>query len=74
MSGNRIFLAVWDSLHWEVRGRVALQRVAGRREGLKPFIDLHESLLDRLRSADAAGAAENLRTIFARIAGLFTAD
>jgi DNA-binding GntR family transcriptional regulator len=73
-SGNRIFLAVWDSLHWEVRGRVALQRVVGRREGLRPFIDLHESLLARLRQADASGAAEELRTIFARIAALFSAD
>ena len=73
-SGNRTFLNAWDSLHWEVRGRVALQRIAGRREELKAFIELHESLLARLRQANVPAATKDLRTIFARIARLFGAD
>ena len=38
-SGNQTFLTVWDFLHWDVRGRVALRRLAradGR--GLRPFL------------------------------------
>jgi DNA-binding GntR family transcriptional regulator len=72
--GNRIFNNVWDSLHWEVRGRVALQRIIGRGEGLRPFIELHESLLEKLRQADVTAATAVLRTIFARIARLFSND
>jgi DNA-binding GntR family transcriptional regulator len=70
--GNRIFNNVWDSLHWEVRGRVALQRIAERREGLRPFIELHQSLLEKLRQSDVPAATAVLRTIFARIARLFS--
>jgi DNA-binding GntR family transcriptional regulator len=72
--GNRVFNSVWDSLHWEVRGRVALQRIDERGEGLRPFIELHESLLTKLARSDVPGATEVLRTIFARIAKLFSAD
>ena len=36
--GNRIFGNVWDSMHWEVRGRVALQRIAERGEGLRALL------------------------------------
>lgn len=73
-SGNRTFLNAWDSLHWEVRGRVALQRIAGRREELKAFIELHESLLAKLQQGNVLAATKDLRTIFSRIARLFSAD
>jgi len=68
-SGNRTFLAVWDSLHWDVRGRVALRRIAHQNRGdsLKPLIELHRALCARLRAGDARGGTEKVRAIFARI-------
>ena len=69
--GNRTFLAVWDSLHWDVRGRVALRRIASHGVGLPPLVELHRGLLARLRSGDVAGATQQLKTIFGRIASSF---
>lgn len=68
-SGNRTFLAVWDSLHWDVRGRIALRRVAlrGRGNGLKPLVELHRALCAKLRAGDPHGAADKVRAIFERI-------
>jgi DNA-binding GntR family transcriptional regulator len=66
-SGNRAFLAVWDSLHWEVRGRVTLRQIARRGGGLKPLIELHKRFCARLRARDTAGAMRKVREIFARI-------
>ncbi|HTW38126.1 MAG TPA: GntR family transcriptional regulator [Steroidobacteraceae bacterium] len=69
-SGNRAFLAVWDSLHWDVRGRVALRQLAQKGGGLKPLVELHRALCARLRKADTAGATAKVRAIFARIAAV----
>jgi DNA-binding GntR family transcriptional regulator len=66
-SGNRTFLAVWDSLHWDVRGRVALRQIARRGSGVKPLVELHRGLCARLRAQDTAGAVEKVRAIFERI-------
>ncbi len=30
MGGNGTFLKLWDSLHWDVRGRIALRRLPQR--------------------------------------------
>ena len=70
-SGNRTFLAVWDSLHWDVRGRIALRRIAERGGGLAPLIGMHGTFLARLRAPDVAAATESLRTIFAFVSGVF---
>jgi len=68
-SGNRAFLAVWDLMHWNVRGRVALRRIASSEaRGLKPHVDLHRALTARIRAGDVPGAADKLRAIFRRIA------
>ena len=67
-SGNRAFLAVWDSLHWDVRGRVALRRLAQKGGRLKPLVELHRALCARLRARDRAGASAKVRAIFGRIA------
>jgi DNA-binding GntR family transcriptional regulator len=69
-SGNRTFLTVWDFMHWNVRGRIALRRIAGRDgRGLKPMVELHRTLNGRIRAGDVNGAADGLRAIFERIAG-----
>jgi DNA-binding GntR family transcriptional regulator len=70
-SGNRTFLAVWDSLHWDVRGRIALRRIAERGSGLAPLIAMHQHLLACLRAHDVNRATESLRTIFAYVSGVF---
>jgi DNA-binding GntR family transcriptional regulator len=74
-SGNRTFLTVWDSLHWDVRGRIALRRIAQQTRGdaFKPLIELHRSLCTRLRAGDARGATEKVRAIFARITAALAA-
>lgn len=68
MSGNRTFLTIWDLLHWNVRGRVVLRRIArADGQGLKPFLDLHRALNARIRAGDVAGAAEKVRAILQRV-------
>lgn len=67
-SGNQAFLAVWDFLHWNVRGRVVLRRIAqadGR--GLKPFLELHRGLNARIRAGDLTGATDKVRAILLRV-------
>ncbi|HYK25139.1 MAG TPA: GntR family transcriptional regulator [Steroidobacteraceae bacterium] len=68
-SGNRTFLSVWDSLHWDVRGRITLRRIAqqSRGDALKPLIEQHRALCARLRAGDVRGGADKVRAIFARI-------
>jgi DNA-binding GntR family transcriptional regulator len=70
-SGNRTFLAVWDSLHWDVRGRVALRRMALHGPGLRPLVDLHRALLTRMRLQDVAGAVDKVHVILGRIVASF---
>ena len=70
-SGNRTFLSVWDSLHFDVRARIVLRIIADRGRGLKPLIGLHKSLLGALRAADGAGAVAAMDAIFAYIADSF---
>lgn len=68
-SGNRTFLTVWDFMHWNVRGRIALRRIAsGDGRGLKPMVELHRALSARIRAGDVDGAAEKVRAIFKRVA------
>ena len=69
-SGNQTFLRLWDSLHWEVRGRIALRRIAAQRRGLKPLLNLHRALLARMRAGDVAGATAKLRALFATVSAL----
>jgi DNA-binding GntR family transcriptional regulator len=70
-SGNRTFLAVWDSLLWEVRGRIVLRRFAETGRSFKPLIALHRALLASLRAQDEQGAAERVRVILERVSGVF---
>ncbi|HUK00918.1 MAG TPA: GntR family transcriptional regulator [Steroidobacteraceae bacterium] len=73
-SGNRTFLNVWDSLHWDVRGRVALRRIAEQGRGLRPFVRLHRTLLSRLRARKAREAAASARAILERVSAVFSPE
>lgn len=70
-SRNRVFVTVWDSLHFEVRGRIALRRIAEKGQGLAPFIGLHETLIEQIRAQDVPAAVATVRKIFARVAAIF---
>lgn len=70
-SHNRTFLSVWDSLHWDVRGRIAVERIARKGGGFIALIELHEALLDKIREQDVAASASLVRQIFSRVADVF---
>jgi DNA-binding GntR family transcriptional regulator len=70
-SGNRTFLAVWDSLLWDIRGRIALRRLAEMGRSLKPLVSMHKALLGRLRAQDVAGATERVQALLSRVCSAF---
>jgi len=70
-SGNRTFLAVWDSLLWDIRGRIALRRLAEQGKSLKPLVSVHRALLGRMRAQDVQGATERLEALLGRVISAF---
>ncbi|MEA3181010.1 MAG: hypothetical protein QOI59_4533 [Gammaproteobacteria bacterium] len=70
-SGNRTFLSVWDSLLWDIRGRIALRRLADQGKSLKTFVSLHKALLGRLRAQDVQGATERVQALLSRVYSAF---
>ena len=69
--GNRTFLNVWDSLLWDVRGRIALRRFADTGRSLKPMIAVHRAVITRLKAQDGAGASDRVREILDRVTSAF---
>jgi DNA-binding GntR family transcriptional regulator len=74
MGGNGTFLKLWDSLHWEVRGRIALRRRAAVGAGLAPMVALHMGLMQSLRAGDTARAIEDVKAILHSVADAFRED
>jgi DNA-binding GntR family transcriptional regulator len=70
-SGNRTFLSVWDSLLWDIRGRIALRRLAEMGKSLKSLVTMHKALLGCLRAQDVAGATERAQAILLRVCSAF---
>jgi DNA-binding GntR family transcriptional regulator len=70
-SGNRTFLAVWDSLLWDIRGRIALRRLAEMGKSLKTLVSMHKALFARLRAQDVAGATERVQAVLVRVCSAF---
>ena len=70
-SGNRTFLNVWDSLLWDIRGRIALRRLTEKGRGLGSLIGLHRELLVRLQAQDTEGAAGKVSSILSLVASAF---
>lgn len=66
--GNRALLTMWDSLIWNVRGRIAVQLLSRTGRSLRPFVNLHRAILTRLRAQDTEGAAEQMALLFKRVA------
>ena len=70
-SGNRTFLGVWDSLLWDIRGRIALRRWAEQGRSLKALVSMHRALLVRLRAQDVPGATERVKALLERVCTAF---
>ncbi len=70
-SGNHAFLSVWDSLLWDVRGRIVLHRFAETGRSFRPLLQMHQALLARLTAQDPVGAAEELRAMLDRVCSAF---
>lgn len=66
-SGNRVFLAAWDNLHWEVRTRIAIQRLSSRGVRFDDYVATHRRILDQLRAGLGAEAARGIRELIERI-------
>lgn len=60
LSGNRLFLRTWDSLHFEVRARIAAHRVGNT---LAYYADKHTGILDAICAGDGPQAGRLLRTL-----------
>jgi DNA-binding GntR family transcriptional regulator len=74
MGGNGTFLKLWDSLHWDVRGRIALRRLAAMGTGLAPVVAMHVRVMQALREGDARRAVEDLSSILQSVAAVFASD
>jgi DNA-binding GntR family transcriptional regulator len=74
MGGNGTFLKLWDSLHWDVRGRIALRRLAAVGAGLAPVVAMHASLMQALLKGDASLAVEELTSILRSVGDVFVTD
>ena len=71
-SGNRVFVAVWDSLHFDVRGRIALRRIVEQGGALAPFIEMHERLMKTVKAQDVAASMQLVREIFSHVMAAFS--
>jgi DNA-binding GntR family transcriptional regulator len=71
IGGNGTFLKLWDSLHWDVRGRIALRRLAATGAGLTPVLALHARMMQALRAGDSRRAVEDLTSILQFVAAVF---
>jgi DNA-binding GntR family transcriptional regulator len=71
MGGNGTFLKLWDALHWDVRGRIALRRLAAVGAGLAPVVAMHASLTQALRAGDTNRAVDELTSILRSVADVF---
>jgi DNA-binding GntR family transcriptional regulator len=74
MGGNGSFLKVWDSLHWDVRGRIALRRLAAMGTGLGAMVAMHVRVLQALRDGDLRRAVEDLTSILHSVAAVFLTE
>jgi len=70
-SGNRTFLRLWDSLLWDIRGRIALRRLTDQGHSLRSLADAHGELMNCLRAQDTEAAAERVGAILERVASAF---
>lgn len=61
--GNRTVLAAWDNLHWEVRSRVAMQRLAQLGASMDEYVSAHRRILDQLKAGEGKAAGRMIREL-----------
>ncbi len=66
-SGNRTFLQSWDSLHWEVRTRIAVAQIEQAGAGFASFVDAHDHILAALEKGDGTRAGRRLRELIEQV-------
>jgi DNA-binding GntR family transcriptional regulator len=71
MGGNGTFLKLWDSLHWDVRGRIALRRLAAMGKGLAAMVAMHVRVMQALHDGDPRRAVKELTAILQSVAAVF---
>ncbi|MFX5494123.1 hypothetical protein ABTD62_20510, partial [Acinetobacter baumannii] len=55
------------SLLWDIRGRIALRRLAERGKSLRSLVAMHKAVLARLRAQDVEGAKERIQAVLSRV-------
>ena len=73
-SNNRTFLSVWDSLLWDIRGRIALRRMAERGRSLRSLAEMHQQLLRLLQAQDTDAAAEKVSCLLQKVSASFAPE
>jgi DNA-binding GntR family transcriptional regulator len=73
-SNNRTFLSVWDSLLWDIRGRIALRRMAERGRGLGSMAGMHGQLLRHLQAQETDAAAAKVAAILENVSSTFAPE
>jgi DNA-binding GntR family transcriptional regulator len=63
-SGNRTFLATWDSFHWDVRAQIMIRRIAEHHGDLGQMYQPHVAILEALKAGDGPAAAAAVRRNF----------
>jgi len=73
-SNNRTFLNVWDSLLWDIRGRIALRRMAERGRSLGSLAEMNRDLLRFLKAQDTEAAAAKVECLLEKVAASFSPE
>jgi DNA-binding GntR family transcriptional regulator len=73
-SNNRTFLGVWDSLLWDIRGRIALRRMAERGRSLGSLAEMNRDLLRLLKAQDTEAAAAKVACILEKVSASFAPE
>ncbi len=66
-SHNSTFLRAWDSLHWEVRSRIAGQQLRARGVDLQSLLEGHSEVVELLEQGDGLRAGSTLRRLVERV-------
>jgi DNA-binding GntR family transcriptional regulator len=74
LGGNGTFLKLWDSLHWDVRGRIALRRLAAAGTDMASVVTMHARVMQALRDGNARAAVADLTSILQYVASVFATD
>lgn len=66
-SGNRTLLQTWDSLHWEVRTRIAVARIQQAGVDFGDLVEAHGVIFAALEAGDGVRAGRLLRELIERV-------